>query len=146
MTTGSHFTLKCLMYWAFPCSELPRARAAPASCPCYPWCQSVYRLAGTVFPCWCPQKCLGSAPATAEAKEPSQWAASICSLFWRRRDCSWMVGVLLLGLRTEDAQWVVLSFYIDITVQTGSKTSCSEPWFFVHHAGLEQKTLLWLMH
>lgn len=62
------------------------------------------------------------------------------------RDCSWMPGVLLLGLCTEDVQWVVLSFYIDITVQTGSKTSCSEPWFLCFTLGWWRKTTLWLMH
>lgn len=51
------------------------------------------------------------------------------SCFGGVRECSWMAGVLLLGLWTEDAQWVDLCFYIDITVQTGSKPSCSEPWF-----------------
>lgn len=80
----SPFPLKCLMYRTFPCSELPRARAAPASCLC-PWCQCVYRAAGTVCLSRCPQKCLGTAPATAEAKEHSQWAANICSLFWRSK-------------------------------------------------------------
>lgn len=40
-----------------------------------------------------------------------------------------MAGVLLLGLWTGDVQWVVLFLYMGITVQTGSKTSCSEPCF-----------------
>lgn len=106
------------------------------------WCQSVYRVAGTVFLCWCPQKCLGTAPATAEAKEQSQWAANICSLFWRSKGLQLEAGVLLLGLWTEDVLRAVLPFYIDITVQTGSQTSSSEPCFCVSHwAGAEDKVV-----
>lgn len=54
-----------------------------------------------------------------------------------------MAGVLLLGLWTEDVQWAVLSFYIDITVPTGSQTSSPEPCFCVSHwAGAEDNVVV----
>ena len=59
----------------------------------------------------------------------------------------WM-ELYCLASGQETIQWVILSFWIDITMQTGNKTSSSKPCIlhsFVYHRGLMQKTMLRLM-